>query len=218
MLMLKVLPEPTLFLRPVPAFVQASLLQKLLENLLDKKAMRRFDALADKRFRFRTFDGVVSLGMTLAAGSIRIYSKPAWDADVIISGDLPALVALCFGLEDPDSLFFSRRLLLTGDTASGLMFKNVLANLDFDLHDMLRHRFGARMADGIWQLAQQVITGVERLDTDMAGMISGIIQRLHLTTADQLKSLRTEVSTIGGQYDAMQHRLTKLEKRLARRA
>jgi len=218
MLKLATLPEPTLLLRPVPAFLQAGLLQNILEQMLDEEAMHRFAELSGKHFLFRTFDDVVRLGMTFTDDSIRIQAKPEWEADVTISGNLPALIALCFSLEDADSLFFSRCLLLTGDTASGLLFKNVLANLDFDLHAALQNKLGAKTADALWRMAGQAIAGVERADGDATRTRAWLTKSLHLSTTDQTQSLRTDMDTLTGQYDAMQHRLAKLEKRLARRA
>jgi len=218
MLKLATLPEPTLFLRPVPAFLQARLLQNILDQILIEAAMQRFAALSGKHFLFRTFDDVVRLGMTFTDGSIRIQAKSEWEADVTISGNLPALIALCFSLEDADSLFFSRCLLLTGDTASGLLFKNVLANLDFDLHAMLQKKLGARTADALWRMAGQTVAGIERADGDATRTRAWLTKNLHLSTTDQAQSLRTDMDTLTGQYDAMQHRLAKLEKRLARRA
>ena len=43
------------------------------------------------------------------------------------------LLALASRAEDPDTLFFQRRLALEGDTAIGLRVKNLLDALDFDL-------------------------------------------------------------------------------------
>jgi len=217
MLKLKTLPEPTLFLRPVPAFLQARLLQNILEQILNEEAKQRFAELSGKHFLFRTFDDVVHLGMTFTDGSIRVQADPARGADVTISGNLPALIALCFSLEDADSLFFSRCLLLTGDTASGLLFKNILANLDFDLYAVLENRFGARMADALWEMASRAITDIERVD-DKAGRIrTSVTQGLRLFTAEQAQVLQSDVKMLTGQQDAMQRRLAKLEQRLARR-
>ncbi len=217
MLKLATLPEPTLFLRPVPAFLQARLLQNILEQILNAEAMQRFAELSGKHFLFRTFDDVVHLGMTFTDDSIRVQENPAWDADVTISGNLPALIALCFSLEDPDSLFFSRCLLLTGDTASGLLFKNILANLDFDLHTVLKNRFGARMADMLWRMASRAIADIERADDKIGRVRTSITHSLRLFTTEQAQSLQTDVKMLAGQQDAMQHRLAKLEQRLARR-
>jgi len=116
-----------------------------------------------------------------------------------------------------DSLFFSRCLLLTGDTASGLLFKNILANLDFDLHTVLKNRFGARMADMLWRMASRAIADIERADDKIGRVRTSVTHSLRLFTTEQAQSLQTDVKMLAGQQDAMQHRLAKLEQRLARR-
>lgn len=47
-------------------------------------------------------------------------------ADVVVRASLPDYLALALRREDPDSLFFSRRLVIEGDTALGLVVKNAL--------------------------------------------------------------------------------------------
>jgi predicted lipid carrier protein YhbT len=42
--------------------------------------------------------------------------------------------------EDPDTLFFSRRLVMEGDTELGLLIKNTLDAIDGTLFDRLRPR------------------------------------------------------------------------------
>ncbi len=46
--------------------------------------------------------------------------------DVTIRGDLAAFVALAHQEEDPDTLFFQRRLVIEGDTELGLQVKNLM--------------------------------------------------------------------------------------------
>jgi O2-independent ubiquinone biosynthesis accessory factor UbiT len=53
--------------------------------------------------------------------------RPAFGApDVIMRASLADYVALALRHEDPDTLFFTRRLVLEGDTALGLEIKNAL--------------------------------------------------------------------------------------------
>lgn len=47
-------------------------------------------------------------------------------ADVTIRGNLRDYLSLLFGREDPDTLFFQRRLVMEGDTELGLILKNSL--------------------------------------------------------------------------------------------
>lgn len=46
--------------------------------------------------------------------------------DVVFRASLEDYVALALRREDPDSLFFTRRLVIEGDTALGLILKNAL--------------------------------------------------------------------------------------------
>jgi predicted lipid carrier protein YhbT len=47
-------------------------------------------------------------------------------ADVTIRAKLDDYLALALRREDPDSLFFTRRLVIEGDTETGLALKNAL--------------------------------------------------------------------------------------------
>jgi len=51
--------------------------------------------------------------------------------DVIVRASLGDYLALALRSEDPDTLFFSRRLLIEGDTALGLVVKNALDSIGF---------------------------------------------------------------------------------------
>lgn len=53
--------------------------------------------------------------------------RPAFGkADVTVRASLADYAALALRREDPDTLFFSRRLVIEGDTALGLVIKNAL--------------------------------------------------------------------------------------------
>ncbi|CAH0526761.1 ubiquinone anaerobic biosynthesis accessory factor UbiT [Vibrio hippocampi] len=52
--------------------------------------------------------------------------------DVSFSGDLNDLVLIAGRKEDPDTLFFQRRLSIEGDTELGLEVKNLMDSVDLD--------------------------------------------------------------------------------------
>lgn len=52
--------------------------------------------------------------------------------DVRFSGNLNDLVLIAARKEDPDTLFFQRRLLIEGDTELGLEVKNLMDSVDLD--------------------------------------------------------------------------------------
>ncbi|MFQ5356523.1 MAG: SCP2 domain-containing protein, partial [Mariprofundaceae bacterium] len=133
MLKLKALPRPELFLHLMPDILQARFMETLLNRMFPDSVMQELQAINGKEFLFCTPNGELRLMMCIEQHHISIHPHHGEVSDVTIRGDLIALTALCLGLEDSDSLFFSRRLLLTGDTSTGLLFKNILTRLDFDL-------------------------------------------------------------------------------------
>lgn len=52
-------------------------------------------------------------------------------ADVTIRSTVAGFLALALRREDPDTLFFTRRLVMTGDTELGLVVKNALDAIDW---------------------------------------------------------------------------------------
>jgi predicted lipid carrier protein YhbT len=52
-------------------------------------------------------------------------------ADLTIRSSASGFLALALRREDPDTLFFTRRLVMTGDTELGLVVKNLLDAIDW---------------------------------------------------------------------------------------
>ncbi|WP_126447439.1 ubiquinone anaerobic biosynthesis accessory factor UbiT [Sulfuricystis multivorans] len=83
------------------------------------------EMLAGKRFAIRVKDA----GMTLRFGYNGRGFHPVFDsrrADLTISARARDFLALLAREEDPDTLFFNRRLVMEGDTDLGLLVKNTL--------------------------------------------------------------------------------------------
>ena len=62
----------------------------------------------------------------------KIRLLPFGIEDVTISGNLNEFILLAARKEDPDTLFFQRRLLIEGDTELGLEVKNLIDSLDIN--------------------------------------------------------------------------------------
>jgi predicted lipid carrier protein YhbT len=94
------------------------------------------DAMRGKVLRIVVRDAGVRVSLTYGARSFRPRSSSR-AADVTIGAALNDFVSLASRREDPDSLFFARRLLIEGDTELGLRIKNALDALD--LERIVRH-------------------------------------------------------------------------------
>lgn len=62
----------------------------------------------------------------------RIAPAQVGAVDLRIAGSAKDLCRLALRLDDPDTLFFARRLVLEGETSIGLHLKNILDSVDLD--------------------------------------------------------------------------------------
>jgi len=218
MFKLKILPQPDFFLRLLPGFAQARMLDQLMNKIFGGPELAQLQPLTGKKLLFCTPADELALVMCIRNDRIHINPLSSESPDVTIRGDLTALTALCLGLEDSDSLFFSRRLLMTGDTSVGLMFKNILTNLDFDLRAELEKRLGDNMADRLWGMGGQAIKAVEFADERLADASLAIGQRFGLSSNEKTKALETELHRLNQAYDALKRRSERRLRPLARQA
>lgn len=207
MLKLKALPQPEIFLHLLPDFAQAQILEHLINRIFAGSALAQLQPLSGKKLLFSTPGGELNLVMLISGERIHISHHNGESSgvtpDVTIRGDLMTLTALCLGLEDSDTLFFSRRLLMTGDTSVGLMFKNILTNLDFDLYAELEKQLGSSMAETLWRMGNRAIRAVEYIDQRIADASVIIGGRLGLSPVQKVKSLESELQRVKGELDSL---------------
>lgn len=92
------------------------------------------EPLIGKRFAIRVTDAGLTLRFAYSGRGFR----PIFDAaqpDLVISARSRDFIALMAREEDPDTLFFSRRLLMEGDTDLGLLVKNTLDGIEMPHFD-----------------------------------------------------------------------------------
>lgn len=112
-----------------PAAALAVALNLALDRLLPRSALA---PLAGKCVRLCVRDA----GLTLTLRYARDGFWPASEHSSVqleVSADADAFLALALRREDPDTLFFQRRLLVTGDTELGLVVKNALDAVEWPL-------------------------------------------------------------------------------------
>ncbi|WP_432453684.1 MULTISPECIES: ubiquinone anaerobic biosynthesis accessory factor UbiT [unclassified Agarivorans] len=125
----KILSIPVKF---CPFAVQGLVLEKALA-LAFAEAIEEgdLDFLLQRWLKLEVTDLNASWFVTFQQGKLRVQAN-APQIDVSFSGQLNEFVLLMGRQEDPDTLFFQRRLKIEGDTELGLELKNLLDNLDFD--------------------------------------------------------------------------------------
>ena len=136
-----------------PTLALVAALNAALGRLLPREPL---EALIGRRVTIKVLDA----GMTLRFAYGERGFRPSFEsapADLTMSARARDFLALLLREEDPDTLFFSRRLLMEGDTDLGLLVKNTLDGIDLPRLDPaqlaarlspaeLLNRFVARLA------------------------------------------------------------------------
>ena len=95
------------------------------------------EPMIGKRFAIRVLDAGLTLRFAYGSHGFRpIFDGAA--VDLTISARSRDFIALLTREEDPDTLFFSRRLLNEGDTDLGLLVKNTLDGIELPRFDAAR--------------------------------------------------------------------------------
>jgi O2-independent ubiquinone biosynthesis accessory factor UbiT len=106
--------------------------------------------LADRKLRIHVRDARLTFDFTWSGDGFAARS-PGGAVDLTISANAYDFLQLAQRREDPDTLFFSRRLSMEGDTELGLLVKNTLDAIDlpvFELGKMAPSRVLARIRSG----------------------------------------------------------------------
>jgi predicted lipid carrier protein YhbT len=110
-----------------PAFALAAALNMALAaGILPRES---FEALRGKRMRIEVVDAGVGLSVSYGA---RHFHAARGAPDATVRASAADYVLLALRREDPDALFFARRLVIEGDTDLGLIVKNTLDAVDWD--------------------------------------------------------------------------------------
>ncbi|MGD9598008.1 MAG: SCP2 domain-containing protein [Steroidobacteraceae bacterium] len=118
-------------LRFAPAPLQAALLARAISQLLRGQMLAgQLGDLAGKTFCLQVDDVPLALTFEIVAGGLRPSTRAP---HVTIRGTLRDFVDLARRREDPDTLFFQRRLAVEGETETGLHLKNLLDGWEYDL-------------------------------------------------------------------------------------
>jgi len=133
--LLRLIPPPARLVQPLRLLPQ-TLLQRGTERLIalvldGTLAAGALDDLAGRRLGVEVTD--LELRWVVGIGDRRVtVLAPGADAESTVRGTATDLLLLASRLEDADTLFFQRRLQLTGDTDLGLNVRNLLDQLPWE--------------------------------------------------------------------------------------
>ena len=114
-----------------PAWLFVQGLNRILAPQLPEDVRQ---ALFARRLRLRVEDAGLAIDFSWQGKAFET-ARHGDQPDLTIGACAHDLVLMARRQEDPDTLFFSRRLILEGDTELGLLFKNTLDGLDASAFD-----------------------------------------------------------------------------------
>ncbi|MCU5782446.1 hypothetical protein MA04_01746 [Alcanivorax balearicus MACL04] len=125
-------PSPLAVFRHIDAHAPLLLKRPFLEPLMNRLlaeplAAGEFEPLQGRHLTLDLADGAPRFTVTLQANRLRLSERPG---EACIRGGWREFLQLLGREQDPDTLFFQRRLLVEGDTELGLWVKNLLDGLD----------------------------------------------------------------------------------------
>lgn len=146
------------FLRIVPDKIHTNILTRLGGRLMKGQPITsRLDFMEGKRLKITIKDTGNCWKFIIRDHRLLDDMNATAVSDVHIQGDLNTFLLLAAGEEDPDSLFFSRKLSLEGNTEDGLYIKNLIDAMDFDTSTFLNTLLGET-------LAARISPSLERLE------------------------------------------------------
>lgn len=120
----------------LPAYPGSVLLVTALNRILARELpadVRQY--LHKKRLRIHVKDAQLTFDFTCNGTQFSATPRQA-QTDLTISASTQDLLRLAQRQEDPDTLFFNRRLSMEGDTELGLVVKNALDALELPVLDL----------------------------------------------------------------------------------
>jgi len=120
----------------LPSFVHNKVLVTTLNRMFSQELKEgELDFLQEKIIHISIEDAGIDYCFTLDNDKLAAADKNC-TPDLILQGTIYNYLLLASRQEDTDTLFFSRRLHMQGDTELGLYVKNFLDGMDMDSHKL----------------------------------------------------------------------------------
>ncbi|MBF0261716.1 MAG: SCP2 sterol-binding domain-containing protein [Magnetococcales bacterium] len=200
--------------KPVTAVTLSIVLNLFFKRYPELK--ERLTELSGKIFEFHVEDQSQSFFMEVTdSGDVRIHTYADSLPHVVMSGKTGAFLSLLFSTTDPDSLFFSRQLQLSGETDTGLRFKNILDNVEIDWEKELTVLFGIQGAKVLMDLARRAEKQMEAGKIHAESNLEAWINRQNAPRAAQLQALKNQSEAMTKELDRLEGRIARASKRFA---
>ncbi|MBF0455364.1 MAG: SCP2 sterol-binding domain-containing protein [Magnetococcales bacterium] len=200
--------------QPATAVTLSVVLNLFFKRYPDLK--EQLSGLSGKIFEFDVVDMDDSYYMMVDdQGSVTIHTYCDNIPHVTMRGSTNAFLSLLFQTTDPDSLFFSRALDLSGETDTGLHFKNILNNVDINWEQELATLMGSGAARTLMGMARQVKGVGEQGREKVESEIENWMEEQNLPLKEKFESFQSQVEALQRQVDQVEKSLSRIGKKQA---
>jgi O2-independent ubiquinone biosynthesis accessory factor UbiT len=119
-------------LKFIPSFLQGVGLGLFLDHVIENNPefKERLGEIDDNHFLFEATDVGQRFYLYIKDNAIKVKLHHLDPPDVTMKGEFSVLMGLLLSTVDPDTVFFSRKLQISGNTATALCFKNILDSIE----------------------------------------------------------------------------------------
>lgn len=195
-----------LALRPVPYALLQPAFTKAIQQMHNRHGdvFERLIALGSPRYLIDPIDLPFSFIMDTnpASPALDILAEGAdesvMDIKASVRGPLLQLIELLEGRIDGDALFFSRDLVVEGDTEAVLGLRNAVDGADINVHEDLLDLFGpfSRPVDGLAQIAGKIFMRFSRDLSLISQASTAPLQRKCDAQAASIEELEETIATM----------------------
>ncbi|MBF0195699.1 MAG: SCP2 sterol-binding domain-containing protein [Magnetococcales bacterium] len=177
---------------------------------------KQLSELSGKIFEFAVEDLDESYYMMVDdQGGVSIHTYCDNISHVTMSGSTSAFLSLLFQTTDPDSLFFSRALNLSGETDTGLHFKNILNNVDINWEQELTTLFGSVVAKSLMTMAKQAHEVGEQGKEKVEEEIESWMKEKNLPIKEKFDEYSSEIEDLVNKTEQLEKAISRINKKLS---
>lgn len=199
-------------LRPVPLIALQPLIDLAMRTMKARhgEVFERLDGYGSLRFVIDPTDLPFVFELFTESPSLIVRENArdsAQPIDATIRGPLLSLISLLEGRVDGDALFFSRTLVIEGDTEAVLTLRNAIDGADINILD------DALSPLGRWvQPARKAGGHGVRLFSQFAEDLNTISQSIRAPATKQLNIHSADISSLNDRVDGIVQKLRRMQK------
>lgn len=195
--------------QPVTAVTLGIILNIFFQRYPELK--KRLAELSGKWFEFQVEDLEHSFFMVVDdGGEVRIHTYSDNLPNVTMAGSSSAFLALLFSTKDPDSLFFARDLKLSGETDTGLHFKNILDNVEIDWEKELASFIGTPLAHVSNRILEQMKRAREQAWEKTESEFDAWMGEKGIPRKSQLETFQQQVNGLAEQSERLERSVSRV--------